>query len=54
MSGMQSITTGVDRYKLTYLAKEEGIELTAYGLLIDMFEEEILKQQKKELDKANK
>lgn len=50
-SGMQSITTGLDRYKLVTLAKDFNIDLTKYDFFLTLYESYILKLEKKHLEK---
>lgn len=48
---MQTITTGLDRYKLVNLAKDFNIDLAKYDFFVILYENEILKLEKKHLEK---
>jgi len=50
-SGMQSITTGLDRYKLINLAKDFNINLAKYDFFLTLYESYILKLEKKHLER---
>jgi len=49
---MGGTMTGLDRYKLTMLAKEHKIHLPHYDFFITMYETALLEQQKKALEKS--
>ena len=44
-SGMQGITTGLDRYKIVMLAKEYDLDLIPYDFFITLYENRLLKEQ---------
>jgi hypothetical protein len=47
VSGMAVFATGMDRAKLAIVAKEYGIEMSRYLNLIDLYENEMLKDQER-------
>lgn len=48
---MQSVTTGLDRYKLINLAKDFNINLAKYDFFLTLYESYILKLEKKHLER---
>lgn len=47
VSGMDYFITGVDRHKLTELAKGYHIEIFRYMFAVDMFENKLLERQER-------
>jgi len=53
IGGMETITTGIDRHKLSEVAKGYNIDIFKYMFAVDMFENGILESQSRARDKKN-
>ena len=50
-SGMQGYSTGLDKSKLSKVAKDYGIDLSRYTSIVTYYEDKLLEQQNREFEK---